>query len=359
MEAMLRIRRLTEDAADITLLAPNEDFSYRPQAVREPFAGRSRTRRSLRDVTRACGATLVADKLASFDLERRVIHTDGGEELPYDGSLIAVGARERPATAHVATIDDANFDEHFRGVVQDIEEGYTRTLAMVLPEGPVWPLPLYELALMTAERADSMGIDGFELSFVTVEVAPLAVFGQTASDRVAELMRDRGITLYTASYAHAPEARRLIVQPSGDELHPERMVGLPSLYGPAIRGIPGAGVHGFVPIDKRCLVPGTDGRVFAAGDATSYPIKHGGLGAQQADVAAAGLARLTGAPIEIPPFVPDIRGELYTGAKPIYMRAKPVGTYGFDSVVYDEPPWREDEKIAAAELGDYLARSQT
>ena len=45
------------------------------------------------------------------------------------------------------------------------------------PVGPVWPLPLYELALMTAERAESMDIRNLQLSLVTPERRPLAVFG--------------------------------------------------------------------------------------------------------------------------------------------------------------------------------------
>ena len=51
----------------------------------------------------------------------------------------------------------------------------------------------------------------------------------------------------------------------------------------------------FLPIDKHCAVRDTDGRVFAAGDAADYPIKHGGLGAQMADAAAAAIAVLAGA----------------------------------------------------------------
>ena len=70
---------------------------------------------------------------------------------------------------------------------------------------------------------------------------------------------------------------------------------MPRVAGPAVRGLPGAGAHGFLPIDKHCSVPGTGGRVFAAGDAANYPIKHGGLGAQMADAAAAAIAVLAGA----------------------------------------------------------------
>jgi NADPH-dependent 2,4-dienoyl-CoA reductase/sulfur reductase-like enzyme len=53
---------------------------------------------------------------------------------------------------------------------------------------------------------------------------------------------------------------------------------------------------GFVPVGEFSRVPGMAEHVFAAGDATNFPIKHGGFGAQQADVAAAGIAALAGLP---------------------------------------------------------------
>ena len=36
--------------------------------------------------------------------------------------------------------------------MRDVEEGYIKRLAMVVPPGAVWPLPVYELALMTAAK---------------------------------------------------------------------------------------------------------------------------------------------------------------------------------------------------------------
>ena len=50
-------------------------------------------------------------------------------------------------------------------------------MAFVLPEGPVYPLPLYELALMAAARARRMEVDPPALTVVTPEPNPLAIFG--------------------------------------------------------------------------------------------------------------------------------------------------------------------------------------
>jgi sulfide:quinone oxidoreductase len=62
--------------------------------------------------------------------------------------------------------------------------------------------------------------------------------------------------------------------------------------------------------------------VLAAGDATTFPIKQGGLATQQADAAAAAIAQDIGAAVEPRPFVPVLRGLLLTSGAPLYLRAE-------------------------------------
>jgi sulfide:quinone oxidoreductase len=216
---------------------------------------------------------------------------------------------------------------------------------------------LYELALMTAERAAGMGMDDVSLTIVTPEPAPLAGFGRQVSDAVTGLLQERQIDVYMSSTALVPKAQQLLIQPPGAELHADRMIAMPRISGPSIRGIADAGAHGFIPIDKHCAVPGTGGRVFAAGDATAFPIKHGGLGAQQADTAAAGIARLAGAEVEAASYHPVLHGVLLTGKDPLYLTARVVGGRGFESEVSTEPTWEAADKVTAEELGPYLAGS--
>jgi sulfide:quinone oxidoreductase len=96
--------------------------------------------------------------------------------------------------------------------------------------------------------------------------------------------------------------------------------------------------------------------VFAAGDAAGFPVKHGGLAAQQADVAAAGIASLSGADVDPYRLVPVIRGILLTGADPLYLTAEVVGARGFHSEVSSAPLWSPGEQLVAEELGPVLAR---
>ena len=354
VEGLLRLRGLMGDER-IVLIAPNEDLVYRPLAVGEPFAlGRPR-RYPLRRIAHEARAEWMRDTLEGVDTEAQVAHTGEGRRVEYDALLVAVGAQLVDEYKHVGTFHDAEADAVYRGVVQDVEGGYVRHLAFLQPVGPVWPLPLYELALMTAERAYDMYIDELRLSLVTPEAHPLEVLGPAVSDVVSSRLAQAGVDVYCNALARVPKKGRLLIEPQGSELHPDRMLAMPRVAGPSVRGLPGAGAQGFLPIDKHCCVPGTGGRVFAAGDAANYPIKHGGLGAQMADAAAAAIAVLAGQKTQAPPFNPVIRGKLLTGSHPIYMSARPLGAESFESTVYDKPPWAADEKVVAEELGPYLA----
>ena len=355
VEGLLRLRRLAGDSVDIELIAPNEELVYRPMAVREPFAFGPPRRYPLRRIARDCEANWTRDSLAWVDQDAQVVHTGEGQRVEYDALMIAVGARQVEAYKHVATFRDADADDSYHGIVQDIEGGYSRKLAFIQPVGPVWPLPLYELALMTAERAESMDIRDLELVLVTPEPRPLAVFGTAVSEVVTNRLARAGVKVYCNSLARVPAARRLLIEPQGVELQDQRIITMPRVAGPSVRGLPGAGPQGFIPIDKHCAVPGTAGRVFAAGDAANYPIKHGGLGAQMADAAAAAIAVLAGSQAKAPAFSPVIRGKLLTGSDPVFMSAHPIGAESFESEVFDTPPWPADEKVIAEELGPYLA----
>jgi len=357
IEGLLRLRRLVGHAAKITLLAPNEEFAFRALSVKEPFALGAAERHPIRHIVRDTDAEWVQDTLGWVDPDGQIVHTGNGTELPYDALLVAIGARATEVYEHATTFRDADADALLTGIVEDVEAGYTKSVAFIAPPGPVWQLPLYELALMTAERARSMGMAEVELTVVTPDEAPLAAFGENVSAAVQGLLGEAGVALRTGAVPEVPAAKTVRLDSDGTELRPDRIVALPRIGGPGIRGLPSAAGDGFIPIDAHCSVPGTGGRIFAAGDATTFPIKHGGLGSEQADTAAAAIARLAGADNEAEPFQPVIRGMLLTGRAPLYMSARLSGTGSFESDVSDAPLWPSGAKVAAEELADYFARS--
>jgi len=350
VEGLLRLRRLGGDRLRLTLVSPEPDLVYRPLAVWEPFAGSGVLRYPLERVAADVGARWVQDRLSSVDDAKRTVHTEAGATLSYDALLIAIGAQESSPYPYADTFTDRNADETFYGIVQEIETGNLNSVAFVLPREWVWPLPLYELALMTAQRARSANRKP-RITFITSEVRPLQAFGQAAGEAIVRLLQQAGITLHTGAAARVPSPR--VVSFGETQLEAQRIVTLPKITGPALPGVP-AGTRWFIPINERCVVPSTEGRVFAAGDATDFPVKQGGIGAQQADTSASGIAHIAGLANRPAALQPVIRGMLLTGDQPLYASAHVISGLGWRSEIYPHPPWPSEQKIVAEELGPYL-----
>ena len=257
----------------MTVLAPNEEFVYRPMTVREPFAYPAARHYPLARIVRDAGAELLAGELDYVEPETRTIHTKGGEAIEYDALVLALGAHAVPRYTHAITMDDRRMDETLHGLIQDIEGGYVDSLAFVAPGRMAWQLPLYELALMTAGRAYDMNVD-LRVTIITPEDSPLAIFGAAASSAIAARLEQAHIETISSAYVEIPATGEIVINPGDRHLHVKRVIALPELYGPSIRGIP-LGEHGFIRVDPYGRVRDVE-RVFAAGDAIDFPIKHGG-----------------------------------------------------------------------------------
>ena len=352
LEACLALREFAGDRINTTLLSPQSEFVYRPLRVREPFAGPRTKHYALDEITRDIGVELKRDGLKWLDPVQRVVHTEAGEQLRCDALLLALGARLRPRFSHALTLDDRKLDEQLQGLIQDVEAGRVHSLAFIAPSPMPWPLPMYELALMTAQRAYEMN-ETVSITIVTPEDAPLAFFGGAASQAVRKELETAGIAIITSTHAETPSPSQVTLHPSGGSLSVDRIVALPELFGPSTPGVPKHDGHGFISVDAHCRVRGLD-QVFAAGDATDFVVKLGSIAAHQADVAAANIARLAG--VEIAPlrFNPEIHAMLLGGARPLYLSAQATGTHGSNSVVSEEPDWYPGTKIAAKYLAPYL-----
>ena len=78
------------------------------------------------------------------------VRLDDGGTRSFDALLLAPGGRTVSGVDGATTWWPGGDPEIYGGLLRDLEEGYTKRLAMVVPPGSVWPLPVYELALMTA-----------------------------------------------------------------------------------------------------------------------------------------------------------------------------------------------------------------
>jgi sulfide:quinone oxidoreductase len=333
LEAALALQALATGLVSVELVAPETDFTYRPLAVAEPFRVGEMRRFPLDRLVRAAGAKLLGGAVAAVDADRKTLTLEEGAELVYDVLVLALGARPRAVIPGALTFRGPEDRSALATLLERVTAGEVRRIAFVLPRGVAWPLPLYELALLTSEYLVSRMTRGVELVLATPEERPLALFGPAASDAISHLLLLRGIRFTQDEHVDA-----------------DAIVALPTLEGTPVEGIP-QDDHGFVPTDEFGWVLGlTD--VYAAGDLTQFPIKQGGIATQQADAVASSIAADAGAPIRPAAFEPVLRGLLLTGMTPRFLRSAPGAR---PSLVDTQPLWWPPAKIVGRYLTPFLA----
>ena len=350
VEAGLALRELAAEKIVLTIATTAREFVYRPLAVLRPFRSRPTYRIELARIAADLDAELVAEDAVAVESDHRQILLSNGQKLSYDALLIAIGAQaEAIVGAGTFTPWDWGEGHAFRSLLQAVSEGEAETVAFIVPPGLTWPLPLYELALLTRAHLRNKGMDGVTLSIVTNESAPLEDFGREASAAVARLLEQHGVALFTRSLVGEIGGKTMRTS-AGVEAPAEITVALPVIVARTLAGVP-TDAAGFIPVDAYCRVSGNLD-IFAAGDCTSGSLKQGGIAAQQADVAAAGIANLAGAAIHPKPLQPELHAVLLTGDTPLHLdqtgaRPIPAGGHG----IHPQPA----EKIVARHLTPYLA----
>jgi len=350
LEAMIALRQLAEERVELTLLAPDSFFTYRPLAVAEPFGLGSVVRFPLETLTAGCGATYEHAALSMVSPGEHTVHTSRGRSIDYDALLLAFGAHVGEALPGAITFGGPQDTRAIEMLLEDLDNGLVKRVVFAVPTGTGWTLPLYELALLTADRVGDTS--EIELTLVTPEEQPLGVFGTEASEAIQSLLAERGVVVRAGVHAQAFANSRLEIV-GGAPIEADWVVTLPRLTGRSVEGIP-QDREGFITIDSHGRVEGV-AHVYAAGDITRFPVKQGGIAAQQADAAAEAIAAEAGAEITPTPFEPVLRGLLLTGRRPAFLRAEIGGGHGDTSTVLKEPLWWPAGKIAARHLGPYLA----
>ena len=245
------------------------------------------------------------------------MRTVRGDTLDYDALLVAVGATPDMAIPGALTFSGPRDVGAFTALLEDLDAGRVQRVAFAVPASVSWALPLYELALMTGEHVRASGLRRTSGSWSS---RPSTARSRPSAPRIAShiwsLLAERGIAVRTDTVPLRAGPGGLVVA-HGEPVQVERIVSLPRLGGPWIGGLPHDG-QGFLATDAHGAVLGVEA-VWAAGDGTAFPLKQGGLAAQQADAAAAAIAASLGADVRPEPFRPVLRGMLLDPAGPRFL----------------------------------------
>jgi len=351
LEALLALRSLAGDRVTLSLISADERFVDRPVTVAEPFGLASAMRHSLPDITAELGAQFVHAKVARVDAGEHRVSPVRGPDIGFDTLILAPGAQTSPPFAEAIAFGLEGSGQAVREMLGRMRSNEIRSVAFVAPNITGWLLPLYELALMCAHELTRSQVRDVELRVVTPEEQPLTLFGRHGSNSVARLLDGAGIEFIGATNA-AVQGSELTLGPGAGSFTVDAVVTLPLLRGPGLSGVPATEPHDFLPVDAYGQVEGL-ADVYAAGDAIDFPVKQGGLAAQQADTVAEHVAARCGAGGAPAQFRPVLRGMLFTGGQPRFLRSDAPGADP-DVTGAGYPLWWPPTKVAGRYLAPYL-----
>ena len=246
--------------------------------------------------------------------------------MPYDQLVLATGAKAVPAYRDALTFGEDPAEERLHGLLADLEQGYAKRVAFVVPGEAAWTLPLYEIALMTARQVWGMGIDGVQFTLVTPEERPLAMFGAAGERRGRGDARRRGHRVRRPAPIRASGAATWSPTPAAGASTSTASSRCRSSAGAALPGVPADGT-GFIPVDAHGRVaahPASTPRVTASTSRSSRAASRRSRPTRSPQA----IAARAGADVEPEPFRPVLRGLLLTGGDDRYMRHAVAGGGG-------------------------------
>jgi sulfide:quinone oxidoreductase len=370
LETAFLLRMRLRNRADLTLVAPQEAFTFRPNTIYVPFG--------------ADPADLVVDMAKAFDrrrvefVEGRVTGVDpqshevqlaGGRTVGYDKLVIATGADMRPQeipglAEHSATIwtpqSMLGVRNRFERVRDDARDGHRSRVLFLIPPNNKCAGPLYEIVMMFETWLRRHRVrDMVDITWSTFEQSYIQAFGPRLHEVVSSEFAQRGIEGHTGESVTDVDAGEAHYT-NGSTRDFDDLIAFPP-YVSAVRyeDLP-SDERGFVETElaTRQVVGHPD--IYAPGDAGDFPVKQAFLAFLQADTVAEHIAAGLGQHSFEKPFDPvsmcimemfdkatfaQVPLEL-TGdpARPVAVRADANGDYK----VGTGPAWRLGKKMLGA-----------
>ena len=311
LEAALVLARQLSGRVDVEVVSDDDKFVVRPNLVYVPFGADPEASGVWVDETLARAAiTRTRGRVEGIDPEAGRVHLVGGRQLPYEHLVIATGAASSPRAIpgleeHAVSIVEPEgmllLQERFLRVRGRGREGVRQRVVFAVARHNLYPLPLYEVALMLDTWLRRQGArEHVELGFVTDE----ASFVEAAGPRMHEVIERE----FAARGIDARAGERLVeVHPyeasfTGGSVEPFDLLVTAPPHRAAMRfeGLP-ADEHGFVQVENATRQVVGHPEIYAPGDGGDFPLKDGFLALLQADAAAHHIAAIVrGARFEHP-----------------------------------------------------------
>jgi NADH dehydrogenase FAD-containing subunit len=299
LETIFCLRHLLGDSVELSLVSNDKNFVFRPDTIYIPFgADPKRFVVPLARPLANTGTRVVYDRARAIDREdQKVVLREG--EVPYDFLVVATGAGVRPdevpgLAEHATSLWTAGgmlrLRRAYERLLEVAQQGHRQRLVFVVPPHNLCTSPVYELALMTDTWLRSNGArERVEMTLATYEDNLIEAFGFRFDGLMRRRFAEDGVTLRTGLVVTEVEPRHCRFE-GGERLPFDVLVSFPPHVVPhPFEGLP-SDERGYVRVDKHSRrVAGPD-RVYAIGDASTYPAKRAYLALLQAGVAAEHIA---------------------------------------------------------------------
>lgn len=334
LEATLGLSGSKHLDASVALISPQLEFQYRPNMVMEPFGVTKTAKYAVAEVVRHPNVTQWQGTLERVDTAASKAYSPEGDEFDFDALVIATGTETHADLSEpVVTFGKPGSLERLKDIVAEIDAGALHCVIFTAPSGPTWNLPIYEFALMCADRAERQSGQQIAIAVVTPEAEPLDVFGAENSATVRQLCSELGVVIHTGTTVEAFDGTTAQLS-DGTTQAADHVFAMPRLTGRAPEGIP-TDANGFIHVDDNQLVEGTS-NVYAVGDVTDFRVKQGGLASMQADAAICAIESALGDREAPEPFVREIEAILIAASRRVAMRAR-IGEETSQSIAIEQP----------------------
>lgn len=296
LETAFLLRLRLRDRADLTIVAPDAEFTFRPNAIYVPFgADPSDLIVELGKPFHRRRVEFVQGTVVGVHPETREVELEHGRRLEYDKLVIATGADMRPdeipgLTAHAATIwtpqSMLGVRERFERIRDDALAGTPSRVLFLVPPNNKCAGPLYEVVMMLDTWLRRAGArEPVDITWSTYERTYIQAFGPRLHEVVTDEFSERGIEGHTeevVTEVAAGEARYA----DGSTRAFDHLIAFPP-YVSAVRydALP-SDDRGFIETVPETRQVAGHPDIYAPGDAGDFPVKQAFLAFLQADTVA-------------------------------------------------------------------------
>jgi NADH dehydrogenase FAD-containing subunit len=300
LETTFLLRMRLRDSVDLTVIAPQEEFAFRPNAIYVPFgADPADLFVEMAKPFERRNVGFIQGRAAGVDPDAHEVELADGRTVAYDKLVIATGADMRPEEIpgladHAATIwtpqSMLGVRERFERVRDAARDGGRSRVLFLVPPNNKCAGPLYEIVLMFETWLRRAGVrEHVDITWSTFEQSYIQAFGPRLHEVVTEEFAQRGIE------GHVGESVTVVTESearyTGGIARPfDHLIAFPP-YVSAVRydGL-ASDDRGFLEtvMDTRQLAGAPD--IYAPGDAGDFPVKQAFLAFLQADTVAEHIA---------------------------------------------------------------------